>query len=63
MAPEHGGSAGSDAAAVPLVDGGAEDRAAEGKQGGERSERNMIPESIENTGLLPRFVVSFSHGT
>ena len=44
-------------------DGGAEDRAAEGKQGGERSERNMIPESIENTGLLPRFVVSFSHGT
>ena len=51
-----------DAAAVPLADGGAEDRAAEGKQSSERSERNIIPESIENTGFLSRFVVSFSYG-
>lgn len=62
MAPEHGGSAGSDAAAVSLADGGAEDRAAEGKQSSEGSERNIIPESIENTGFLFRFVVSFSYG-
>ena len=62
MASEHGGSAGPDAAAVPLADGGAEDRAAEGKQGSVRSERNLMPESIENTGLFSCFVVSFPHG-
>ena len=27
-----------------------------------RQERNIIPESIENTGFLSRFVVSFSYG-
>lgn len=32
------------------------------KQSSERSERNIIPESIENTGFLSRFVVSFSYG-
>ena len=62
MASEHGGSAGPDAAAIPLADGGAEDRAAEGKQGSVRPKRNMMPESIENTGFLLRFVVSFSYG-
>ena len=62
MAPEYGGSAGVDAPAIPLADGGAEDRAAEGKQSGERPERNLMPESIENAGLLPCFVVSFPHG-
>ena len=51
-----------DAAAIPLADGGAEDRAAEGKQSSERSERNIIRESIENTGFLFHFVVSFSYG-
>lgn len=51
-----------DAAAIPLADGGAEDRAAEGKQGSVRPKRNMMPESIENTGFLLRFVVSFSYG-
>ena len=56
------GSAGLNTTTVPLVDGGAEDRAAEGKQSSERSERNIIPESIENTGFLSRFVVSFSYG-
>ena len=62
MASEHGGSAGPDASTVPLADGGTEDRAAQGKQSSERSERNIIPESIENTGFLSRFVVSFSYG-
>ena len=45
-----------------LFDGGAEDRAAEGKQSSERSECNIIRESIENTGFLSHFVVSFSYG-
>lgn len=53
MASEHGGSAGLNTSTVPLADGGAEDRAAEGKQSSERSERNIIPESIENTGFCP----------
>ena len=63
MASEHGGSAGLNTPAVPLADGGTEDRAAEGKQGSVRPERNIIRESIENTGFLPHFVVSFTHGT
>ena len=62
MASEHGGSAGLNTSTVPLADGGAEERAAEGKQSSERSERNIIPEGIENTGFLSRFVVSFSYG-
>ena len=62
MAPEHGGSAGFNAPAIPLADGGTEDRASEGKQGSVRPERNIIPGSIENTGFLSRFVVSFIHG-
>ena len=62
MASEHGGSAGPDAAAIPLADGRTEDRAAEGKQSSVLPERDLMPESIENTGLLPRFVVSFSYG-
>ena len=62
MAPEHGGSAGLNTSAVPLADGGTEDRAAQGKQGSVRPERNIIPGSIENTGFLSCFVVSFSHG-
>lgn len=52
-----------DAAAVPLADGGAEDRAAEGKQGSERPERNLMPESAESIGFLACFMVSFTHGT
>lgn len=63
MASEHGGSAGSDAPAIPLADGGAEDRAAEGKQSRERPECNIRPEFIENIGFLPYYVVSFTHGT
>ena len=62
MAPEYEGSAGPDASIVPLADGGTEDRAAQGKQSSERSERDLIPESIENAGFLSRFVVSFSYG-
>ena len=34
----------------------------QGKQSSERSERNIIPESIENAGFLTCFMVSFSHG-
>ena len=48
--------------AVPLADGGTEDRAAEGKQSGVRSERDLMPESAESTGFLRCFVVSFLHG-
>ena len=62
MASEHGGSAGLNASAVPLADGGAEDRAAEGKQGSVRPERDLIPGSTENTGFLSCFVVAFPHG-
>lgn len=62
MAQKHRGSAGLNTTTVPLVDGGAEDRAAEGKQSSERSECNIIRESIENTGFLSHFVVSFSYG-
>ena len=63
MAPEQGRGAGPDAAAVSLADGGAEDRAAEGKQSRERPECNIIPEGIENIGFGACFVVSFTHGT
>ena len=63
MAQEHGGSAGPDAPAIPLADGGTEDRAAEGKQSGKWPECDLMPENIENTGFLPCFVVSFTHGT
>ena len=58
MAPEYGGSAGPDASTVPLADGGAEDRAAQGKQSSERPERDLIPESIKNAGFLTCFMVS-----
>ena len=63
MAQEHGGSADPDTPTVPLADGGAEDRAAEGKQSGVRPERDLMPENAENIGFLPCFVVSFTHGT
>ena len=61
--PEHGRGAGPDTSTVPLADGGAEDRAAEGKQGSVRPERNLMPESAESIGFLACFVVSFTHGT
>ena len=51
MAQEHGGSADPDTPTVPLADGGTEDRAAEGKQSGVRPERNLMPESAENSGF------------
>ena len=63
MATEHGGSAGPDAPTVPLADGGAEDRAAEGKQGSVRPERNLTPESAESIGFLACFMVLFTYGT
>ena len=63
MAPEHGRGAVPDTPAVPLADGGTEDRAAEGKQGSVRPERNLMPESAENIGFLPCFMVLFTHGT
>ena len=61
MAPEHGGSAGLNTSAVPLADGGTEDRAAKGEQSCVRPERDMMLESTENTDFLPDFVVSFSY--
>ena len=63
MASEHGGSAGLNASAVPLANGGAEDRAAEGKQGSVRPERDLMPESTESIGFLACFMVLFTHGT
>ena len=51
MAQEHGGSAGPDTPIVPLADGGTEDRAAEGKQGSVRPERDLMPESTESIGF------------
>ena len=62
MASEHGGGAELNTSTVPLVDGGAEDRAAKGEQGGVRPERNLMPESTENIGLLLCFMVLFTHG-
>ena len=38
------------------------DRAAEGKQGSERPERNLMPESAKSIGFLACFMVSFTHG-
>lgn len=52
MAQEHGGSAGIDAAAVPLADGGDGARVVEGKHGDVRPERDLMSESTENTGFL-----------
>ena len=52
MAQEHGGSAGPDTPTVPLADGGAEDRAAEGKQSGVRPEYNLMAERAESVGFL-----------
>ena len=63
MAQKHRGSAGLNTSTVPLADGGAEDRAAEGKQSSERSERDLIPGSTESIGFLACFVVLFTHGT
>ena len=40
MAPEYGRSAGPDVPTVPPTDGGAEDRAAKGKQSGVWPERD-----------------------
>ena len=51
MAQKHRGSAGLDAPAVPLADGGTEDRAAEGKQSSEWPECNIMPENAENIGF------------
>ena len=62
MAPEHRRGAGPDAPAIPLADGGAEDRAAEGKQSRERPEYNIRPEFIGNIGFGAYFMVSFTHG-
>ena len=62
MAQEHGGSADPDTPTVPLADGGTEDRAAEGKQSGVRPERNLMPESAENSGFWASAVVSFFYG-
>ena len=46
-----------DAAAIPLADGGAEDRAAESKQDSVGSERDLMPKNIDNSGFLTYFVV------
>ena len=57
MAEHEGRGSGSDAAAIPLADGGAKHRAAEGAQAGDRAEYDIILETVENAGLFCIFVI------
>ena len=47
MAEDEERSTGSDAAAIPLADGGAKHRAAEGTQAGDRAEHDIIAKTVE----------------
>lgn len=49
MAPDYGVDAGRETPTEPLADRETEDRASEDKQSSEQPERNIIPESTENT--------------
>ena len=57
MAEDEERGADSDAAAIPLADGGAKHRAAEGAQAGDRAEHDIIVKTIKNAGLSGIFVV------
>ena len=57
MAEDEERGADSDAAAIPLADGGAKHRAAEGAQASGRAEHDIIVETVENAGLLRIFVI------
>ena len=57
MAEDEGRGSGSDAAAIPLVDGGVKHRAAEGAQAGDRAEHDIIWETVENAGHFCIFVI------
>ena len=47
MAEDEERGSGSDAAAIPLADGGAKYRAAEGAQAGDRAEHDIIAKTVE----------------
>ena len=57
MAEDEERGSGFNAAATPLADGGAKNRAAESAQAGDRAEHDIIEETVENIGLLGIFVV------
>ena len=57
MAEDEERGSGSDAAAIPLADGGTEHRAAEGAQAGDWAENDIIVETVENAGLSRIFVI------
>ena len=57
MAEDEERGADSDAAAIPLADGGAKHRAAEGSQAGDRAEYDIIVGTVENAGLSRIFVI------
>ena len=57
MAEDEERGADSDTAAIPLADGGAKHRAAEGAQAGDRAEHDIIMETVENAGLSRIFVI------
>ena len=57
MAEDEERGSGSDAAAIPLADGGAKHRAAEGAQAGDRAEYDIIEEIVENAGHSRVFVI------
>ena len=57
MAEDEERGSGSDAAAIPLADGGTEHRAAKGAQAGDRAVHNIIAKTVENAGLLRIFVI------
>ena len=57
MAEDAERGTGFDAAAIPLADGVAKHRAAEGTQAGDRAENDIIVETVENAGLSRIFVI------
>ena len=57
MAEDEERGPGADITTVPMAHGRAEHRAAEGAQGGDRAEHDIIAKTIENAGLSGIFVV------
>ena len=57
MAEDEERGSGSDAAAIPLADGGTEHRAAESAQAGDRAKHDIIAKFVEKTGFSGDFVI------
>ena len=57
MAEDEERSSGSDAAAIPLADGGTEHRAAKGAQAGDRAVHDIVAKTAGNAVLSRIFVI------